>query len=142
MFELPKRHKAVCKYNWKKTNIIFNDNFDEWYARYINSNECEKCNEPYKSLKDRCMDHDHNTGEPRNILCNSCNIKTDRITQKTNKLGLQYIYKQKTSSYVCGFCYIFRLKRDNKVVIQKYSKDLEKLIKYRDEFIKDNPQYF
>ena len=83
MFKLPKRHKSMCKYNWKKIGIKFNDNFEEWYARYINSNECEKCNEPYKSLRDRCMDHDHITGEPRNILCQSCNSWTDKKIYET-----------------------------------------------------------
>ena len=142
MFELRKTHKKDCKYNWIKYKIKFNDNFDEWYLRYINSKECEKCNEPYKNSRDRCMDHDHKTGEPRNILCRECNRKTGKIINKNNTTGEQYICKSKDKRYSQGFRYIFVIKRNDIIIISKWSVDLEKLIKYRDEWIKDNPQYF
>ena len=142
MFKLPKRHKTDCKYNWKKSNIIFNDNFDEWYARYINSNECEKCNEPYKNKTNRCMDHDHNTGEPRNILCLKCNTKTDKKLNINNTTGHQYIHKSKDKKYKLGFAYKFKIRREDTILIDTQSSDLEKIIKIRDEWIKDNPQYF
>ena len=142
MFELSKYHKTDKKYSWKKLGIIFNNNFDEWYLRYINSNECEKCNEPYKNTRQRCIDHDHKTGEPRNILCQNCNKKTDTNIHKNNLLGLKYICKGKCKSIKQGFRYIFVIKRNDITIIYKSSIDLEKLIKYRDEWIKDNPQYF
>jgi len=142
MFELPNGHKRTRKYNWKKLGIKFNDNFDEWYTRSINSNECEKCNKPYKSLRDRQLDHDHNTGEPRNILCNSCNQKTDKNLSKANELGIKYITKRTNDECKLGFTYFLCIRRNNELLINKSSVDLEKLIKYRDEWIKDNPQYF
>ena len=142
MFELPNGHKSRRKNDWKRRGIIFNNNFDEWYARYINSNECEKCNEPYKNFRDRCMDHDHATGEPRYILCRDCNRKTGKIINKNNTSREQYICKCKDKKYKLGFVYKFKIRRNKEVVIEKTSIDLEKIIKIRDEWIKDNPQYF
>tara|TARA_Y100000592_G_scaffold68546_1_gene106518 strand:+ start:1297 stop:1731 length:435 start_codon:yes stop_codon:yes gene_type:complete len=65
--------------NWKYSGII-HDNYDELYERYLNTEFCEECNvkltEDKKTTKTtRCLDHDHNTGFVRNIVCNSCNVK-------------------------------------------------------------------
>ena len=64
---------------WKSRGIL-SDNFDELYEKYINTEYCELCNvnltEDKRTTKTtRCLDHDHQTGLLRNIVCHCCNIK-------------------------------------------------------------------
>jgi len=65
--------------NWKnKLKIVCND-WNELYDRYINTNNCEKCKIELVVGKfgknKKCLDHNHDTGEVRNILCNTCNYE-------------------------------------------------------------------
>ena len=58
--------------SWKSLGLI-TDNIDEVYERYINSKNCECCRNEYKTNQDKHMDHNHETGAFRNILCRRCN---------------------------------------------------------------------
>jgi len=55
------------------------------YERYLLNKKCELCDEEYTETNKKCMDHCHNTGKFRNILCHRCNSNTDR---KDNKSGV------------------------------------------------------
>ena len=57
---------------WKRRGII-HDNFDELYELYLNTTECMVCKKVFNDNFDRCLDHDHETGEYRQILCRYCN---------------------------------------------------------------------
>ena len=44
MFALYPKHKSRKKDDWtNKLKIDFDGEFEEWYLRYINSSNCEKC---------------------------------------------------------------------------------------------------
>ena len=59
--------------SWKYCGVLGNLSkiYDE---RYLPSTACEVCNKTYKSSKDRCLDHDHDTGLFRQVLCQECNV--------------------------------------------------------------------
>ena len=60
---------------WKYNGLI--DDYDKVYERYEYTLFCDECrcdlDQCTKSVK--CMDHDHETGLFRNVLCWNCNIR-------------------------------------------------------------------
>ena len=70
-----KGKKSARISGWKKRGIV-SQNFDELYERFINTTHCEVCNIELieGTLNDsRSLDHQHASGEIRNILCHRCN---------------------------------------------------------------------
>ena len=70
--------KSHTIYNWKQYGLIYDD-YDELYDIYIKTMNCGHCNKEFTKSNRRCMDHDHNTGMFRNIVCNRCNIHDSYI---------------------------------------------------------------
>ena len=136
-FELPKRHKYLTKYSWRNSGLNM-DKFESIYEEYIHQTHCELCYKKFETTIDRHMDHDHNTGEFRNIVCNSCNCcKADKKPTPTNT-GLDYItYFEKRGQYIFRF-----IRPSMNIRAQKYSKDKEIVIEYRDKWFKEHPQCF
>ena len=76
----PAYYKKHSISQWKGYGVIHND-FEKLFELYINTTNCENCN-ILLTTKDRrntsttkCLDHCHLTGEFRNVLCNSCNVR-------------------------------------------------------------------
>jgi len=140
-FELRKYHKHKCKSNWKRDGMkIDPDDFEYIYNEYITATNCDLCNIQFKNSKDRQLDHDHKTGEVRNIVCQKCNLnKEDRVIN--NNTGEKHISKLTDPRYKLGYRYKFQIYRDGEFIIQNYSVDLDILIKIRDEFLKNNYIY-
>ena len=62
--------------NWKVKGII-HDDFDTIYDIYINTKECDVCKVELtdgRGKNCRNLDHDHETGKIRGIICKRCNI--------------------------------------------------------------------
>ena len=75
----PAWSKSTRKSNWRRRGLIHPD-LDALYDHYINTETCDHCNvrltvDRHKTPTTRVMDHSHTTGEFRNILCFSCNVK-------------------------------------------------------------------
>lgn len=66
-----RRLKSSRINNWKRRGVI--GNLNEIYEKYITTLNCEKCNYIFINTKDKCLDHSHETGEFRFILCRKCN---------------------------------------------------------------------
>jgi len=65
-----RKHKAI--YNWKKRGLIYDD-YDALYEAYIKTADCQHCQTEFTKNNKRCLDHDHETGLFRKIVCNRCN---------------------------------------------------------------------
>jgi hypothetical protein len=85
----PQGKKYNTIYNWKSRGLI--GDYEAIYDRYINTNNCDLCNVELSNKK--YMDHDHITGEFRNIVCNSCNTnKSDNKKPSSNTTGYKNIH--------------------------------------------------
>ena len=144
-FELSKEHKWRKRSKWKEYGIIFDGLFDEIYDIYIHSSECEKCKKKFKNSIDRQLDHDHSINDAfniRGIICRFCNLSKKRQYINTNT-GYKHITKIKDiKHYKQGFSYniTFYLNNNKRKDFKRIT--LEKAIECRDNFIKENPQYF
>ena len=67
--------KVYAISRWKRRGVICDDYFS-LYDKYINTNNCDECNIEFDNGRfRRCLDHNHETGLFRNVLCNTCNVK-------------------------------------------------------------------
>ena len=60
--------------DWKQRGMICED-FDSVCEIYIHTWICEWCLFEFKNTTDRHLDHNHQNGEIRGILCRECNFK-------------------------------------------------------------------
>ena len=65
--------------NWKYKGVVC-DNYEQLYNHYLKTAFCDACKvkltyDKNNTSTTKCLDHCHQTGLFRNILCNSCNIK-------------------------------------------------------------------
>ena len=67
----PRRLKSLRINNWKQHGII--GDYDELYEKWFNATECEECGYIFTDTINKCLDHDHDTGLFRFILCRNCN---------------------------------------------------------------------
>ena len=58
--------------NWKDRGLIY-ENYEDLFEVYIKTMSCQHCNKIFNSTRDRCLDHDHETGLFRKIVCRGCN---------------------------------------------------------------------
>jgi hypothetical protein len=65
------RIKGLKINNWKRRGVI--GDYSLLYETYKNATNCSCCNYEFNNDKNKCLDHNHLTGEFRQILCRNCN---------------------------------------------------------------------
>jgi len=65
-----KKTRRICQ--WKRNGVICED-FNILNNTYINTKNCDWCNKDISKKRD--LEHNHNSGEIRGIVCCSCNQK-------------------------------------------------------------------
>ena len=58
---------------WRSYGV--NNLTDELYEHYINCDKCEVCKCEFTDKNVKCLDHDHETGDFRYVLCRACNCR-------------------------------------------------------------------
>ena len=143
VFDLPKRHRSRTKGSWKYVGLVFENNDSQFkndlafhviYKRCIFARKCELCNTVFQKSNHRYMEHCHATGEFRNIVCNSCNLRKSDVKIKSNNTsGYKGI-----SKYIHGWQFRVMIKGKKH---SKYMPDLDKLIEYAERWKRENNYY-
>jgi len=139
-FELPKHHKCYTLYTWKKRGLIAKEEeIEALYSKYIYTTLCDLCQKEFKSSKDRQMEHNHETGEFRNIVCQRCNLrKADKKIQCNNTSGYKGIVKYNVKSCKQGFNWRFCANINGKQKTIKTSVDFDKLVEFANKWKIEN----
>ena len=143
-FELSKKHKSNTKYTWKSYGIIFADDyhFEYVYDMYIHETNCDLCNKLFLKSYDRQLEHDHETGEIRNIVCCKCNNHKKDYKMRQSNTGYEYISKCNDDTMKLGYKFQVKITRDGKRIFITNKNTLEKAIICRDEFLKNHPEIY
>lgn len=92
----PDQAKAVRKHKLKKLYKISLEDFEMMYASQLG--KCLIC-ENYVSKDKICIDHDHESGKTRGLLCRKCNIGLGMFNDEESLLNnaASYILRARNS---------------------------------------------
>ena len=93
-----KYHKSKTISHWKHYGVIYHD-FDELYEIYIKTMNCTHCSKEFKNTRDRHLDHDHETGAFRKIVCNKCNTRDNYLKYPNGTPTKQQSKKNRDKKY-------------------------------------------
>ena len=79
--QTPEGRKTHMLTLWRRRGVI--NITEEMYNHYIATTHCECCSKEFSSSFDKCLDHDHKTGEFRWVICRACNTQ-DNWKKKFN----------------------------------------------------------
>jgi len=86
----PEGYKISTISSWKYLGL--KGNYEYIFHRYMATTHCDLCQslltKERKGGRQKHMEHDHKTGEFRNVVCQKCNLqKTDSVKGKNNTSG-------------------------------------------------------
>jgi len=110
-----KNNKNDIINQWKRRGLV--DDYEKVWNIYINTYICDNCKNLFNDNINfkKCMDHNHQTGKFRNILCRNCNLNLYERTNK--KLYLRGIYSAKKKH---GLIWRYEKKVNKKRYVTKY----------------------
>jgi|TARA_R110000782_G_C14711146_1_gene403159 hypothetical protein len=90
-----KGYKKSIISKWQHTYGLIGD-YDAIFERYMTTTHCDLCNilltKERIGGRNKQMEHNHSTGEFRNIVCHICNSqKTDKKKASNNKSGYKNV---------------------------------------------------
>jgi hypothetical protein len=130
--------KPKTIYKWKSRGLKLREgeSYDNIFEKVKNTTHCELCNDEFNTdeKKRRCMDHCHDTGFFRMVLCNECNSQFGKNHNKrklhtNNKSGHKHISMD-------GDKYVFSIQR-NKKTHKKRFKTLEEALEYKSNYLSE-----
>jgi hypothetical protein len=90
----PEHKKKLKIKTWEKRGLI--GDYDIIYDKWLNATNCDICKKKFN--KDKCMEHNHQTGEFRSICCYYCNNNM-LDNKKVGNNKYKNIYTEKLDKY-------------------------------------------
>ena len=125
-----KKCEARCK--WISRGLK-PEHFEHAWEEYCKSTCCDWCAQDYKSNFDKQMDHCHDYGDFRNILCKDCN------SWRRDNTKFICSYKKKTNN---KYYYYLQLCRNHERLLSKGFNNIEDAEECLLKFKKENWWYF
>lgn len=94
------RRRGVCKTcvedqkRWVEFGVL---PWDYWNAVYAFDGCCQICKEPPKYGERLCVDHDHETGYVRGLLCKACNLGIGYLKDRVDRMASAIIYLEEAN---------------------------------------------
>ena len=97
-------HDRTMISKWKYRGLILREgeSYQQIYDKVYSATNCELCNHSFDENNKPEMDHCHETGYFRKVLCRSCNSQYKQLPSgkyKNNKSRHKYIAKRKNGYY-------------------------------------------
>ena len=79
-------HRSHTINQWKRNGVI-HDDYNALYDHYNSVTQCADCDVVLGKMGDgsgtfKCLDHCHDTGAFRAVVCNTCNLQRGRVDRK------------------------------------------------------------
>jgi hypothetical protein len=106
-----RKRKSYRSYSLRKRYGITVEQYDQLVAKQ--NNRCAICQQPeqqtdprYGTLLELAVDHDHNTGQIRGLLCSACNTAIGKFgdNPETLRAAITYLERQKPPAETGGQC--------------------------------------
>ena len=127
-----KARKSSFISTWKGRGLKLREGetYEMIYEKVQNTTHCELCNLSFENNSPE-MDHDHETGYFRKVLCRKCNASyktAHKKMSKNNKMGHMWIFISKNKNKNARYSISFKYERKGFKI--KQSQSLTKLIAY------------